>query len=210
MLNRDEINIVIDDLKFLEKTWLQSPSEGDVRRGSAILRRLLVEGILGQTWRALGFEREPKIFCQYIDLSNSPEIGDYASFIHSGGADNRGIICGGTLFFDLKTDYPGDTNIFRKELLGLSTFLQQTCMLVRNKPIKKADIIKYMANTKGGVHLGSSKARTREKELIKKIEARAKHMVIADMEACHYCLLSIGQELLKSDDFKLIISNQKV
>lgn len=56
---------VIEDLEWLlEEWWHNSPddlSAGALRRGSAALHLLLVQGLLGQAWRANGFVKEPKI-----------------------------------------------------------------------------------------------------------------------------------------------------
>ena len=42
-MNRAQIQTVVEDLEYLSSDWVKDISDPEVRRGSAILRRLLVE-----------------------------------------------------------------------------------------------------------------------------------------------------------------------
>jgi hypothetical protein len=56
---------VLEDIDFLwNEWWLGQPdglTEGHLRRGSATLRLLLVDGLLQRAWRHIGFERQPRL-----------------------------------------------------------------------------------------------------------------------------------------------------
>ncbi|WP_158010909.1 hypothetical protein [Tardibacter chloracetimidivorans] len=55
---------VAEDIEWLSKEWCtlyQPPSNAELRRGSAALRRLLVENALGHAWRKFGFEKQPHV-----------------------------------------------------------------------------------------------------------------------------------------------------
>ena len=63
----NDIQVVVEDLEYLRADWGGTISNPVVRRGSALLRRLLVENAYGNAWRALGFHGEPKV--RAVDLN---------------------------------------------------------------------------------------------------------------------------------------------
>ena len=67
-MNRAQIQTVIEDLEYLSSDWVKDISDPKVRRGSAILRRLLVEDAYGRAWRAIGLQQQPKVIA--VDIKN--------------------------------------------------------------------------------------------------------------------------------------------
>ena len=59
-MDNPSLRLVAEDLTFL-LTWGGRISTPDIRRGSATLRRLLIEGTYGNAWRAAGFLKEPTV-----------------------------------------------------------------------------------------------------------------------------------------------------
>jgi len=56
--------VVAEDIEHFQEWFERSPTSVDnamIRRGSATLRRLLVEDMAGQAWRQLGFRKSPTI-----------------------------------------------------------------------------------------------------------------------------------------------------
>src|SRR5689334_20976302 len=59
-----EFQPIAEDIRWLRESWWLNAialSGADIRRGSATLRKLLVQGELGLAWRACGFVREPTL-----------------------------------------------------------------------------------------------------------------------------------------------------
>ena len=53
-----------EDIEYLRETWSDGASDSDLRRGSALLRRFLVDGGNGTlvvVWHEVGFEGQPMI-----------------------------------------------------------------------------------------------------------------------------------------------------
>ena len=71
---------VAQDLEHLNDEWGPETSDPDIRRGSSVLRRLLVEDVYGAAWRAVGFSKQPKLIA--VDLWNCV-----------GGVDSASILC---------------------------------------------------------------------------------------------------------------------
>lgn len=61
------VKTVASDLRFLASTWGTRVDDDSLRRGSAQLRMLLVEGVLQRAWKSLGFNREPIIKAPYLE-----------------------------------------------------------------------------------------------------------------------------------------------
>jgi hypothetical protein len=65
--------------------------------------------------------------------------------------------------------------------------------------VNRREIIKYVANVKGGVHLGP-KARASEKELIKKMEKFEKKMTVHTTDGILVETVAIAQAVGSADD----------
>ena len=80
-MDAEALKIVADDLEYLAN-WGAEVSDGEIRRGSAVLRRLLVEDVYGAAWRAIGKQKQPTVIAvesktvvePYLSLSRSERL----------------------------------------------------------------------------------------------------------------------------------------
>src|SRR5262245_46635204 len=87
--------VVAADLNYIRQEWNESVEDDALRRGSTVLRRLLVEGDLQRVWRAVGFEREPTITCSTLQPVLKSEPLERIAFASAGGARYQGAeLCG--------------------------------------------------------------------------------------------------------------------
>ena len=61
IFNKEFLRVVAADLDYIIKEWGPEIDDDSLRRDCVVLRRLLVKDNLGQAWRAVGFEKQPKI-----------------------------------------------------------------------------------------------------------------------------------------------------
>jgi len=198
-LSRNEIKVIIEDIEYLRDHWSEGATDPELRRGSAVLRRLVVEKYLGHAWRAMGHDKDPKIVCTDLDYGFSGIDLSEIECALAGGALSNGIysacMCinkGGTA--------PDMKEGFLERELGLSNYDSSTCAIVQGKTITRSELIKYMANVKGGVHLGSSRARKKEQDVIKKVARLEGRFNAFNSDGLFFETLSIGQSLAKSPD----------
>ncbi len=102
---------VADDIDWLRSEWCvlhEPPSDADLRRGSAALRRLLVEDLIGDAWRHYGFERQPRVIgpdVQALAAANGFSM-NHIAWLVGGGACLNGIeaaMIGAVRAFNLTT-----------------------------------------------------------------------------------------------------------
>ncbi len=78
-MDRDSIIAVAEDLEYLA-TWSGNITDPEIRRGTAVLRRLLVEDAYGTAWRAVGKTRQPTLIAVDIDLM----VGEHGNRMANG------------------------------------------------------------------------------------------------------------------------------
>jgi len=206
MSESEKIKAVVEDLEYLQNNWFSSPKDSELRRGSAILRRLLVENEFGNAWRILGFLKEPNIIATNLD-----EILKYYDpkklvYAFAGGAISKGVIV------TLKILYEGDEQDTPKETIeklmhysySLCQFLSSATACFKGDVIRRRELIQYIANVKGGVHLGSRKKR--EEKLVRRVSKIEKQLYVFDNEGLYHEILSIGQCLAQSVDCRSLIN----
>jgi len=213
LLTKSELITVAEDLEYLQKAWKGGISDGEIRRGSAVLRRLLVEDIYGHAWRNCGYKKQPMIIApNLILILGNCNLADIKCAI-AGGGELGGFTSGGLVLMKgsgpppppLESDQPNkDTMQYQ---FPLNEYLETPCAVAEGKEIKRRELIKYMANIKGGVHLGSSKARERERNLIKKISKLEGIINHTQKDGLLFELLSIGQAVSRSEDARKLINS---
>ena len=212
------MRIVAADLRHISTEWNTDVNDDSLRRDCVILHRLLVEGNLGKAWRAVGFEKEPKILAPVLET-----IGDRkrADFIQAGGARYGGIeIRDLEVHFDnsLPNEYAkrGPVLYVKKEAshkrarkpLRLSQFLDDTCMIIEGIELSRRDLIIYVSNTLGGKHMEWEREFKEQPKRAAKfgaLDSVFKKMETADKESIYYELLSVGQALAASRDIHKLI-----
>ena len=59
--NKEFLRVVEADLRYLRDEWGNDIDDDSLRRNTPVLHRLLNEDHLGQAWRMVGIQKEPKI-----------------------------------------------------------------------------------------------------------------------------------------------------
>ena len=213
-MDRDSLVAVAEDLEYLG-TWGPNIPDADIRRGSAILRRLLVEDAYGTAWRAAGFERQPSLIavdfhCMLGTLPLQQVIAGLA-----GGARFRGMFFAGFI----NNRPPGVPDGFSQPLRAdgypcerpftLSELLKSPSGAVDGRPFERQNVIKYIANVKGGVHL-SAQQRNAEVKLVERMGKMERRLVVDGTEGLLFELVAIGQALGQSENAKTYIAHVRV
>jgi hypothetical protein len=210
-MDADDLHAVADDLKYLQDSWREGIGDGEIRRGSAVLRRLLVEDAYGTAWRAIGFEKESRLIAvDLLQLLGPRHIHDVAIGL-AGGAHLRGMQVAGLLV--MKGNYPpvnGSMQIAPDSFPGaheysLSEFLKSPSGAVDGHTFSRKEVIKYIANVKGGVHLGG-KQRKAEAKLVARLGKIDKQIMVQMSDGLLVEIVAIAQALAKSEHAKQFIA----
>src|SRR5690242_15815792 len=81
---------VANDLQWLRERWWMQPDSlagSEIRRESAALRILLVEDLIGKSWRHHGFCKEPIVFGPHAErlATNAGVLLEHAASLIVGG-----------------------------------------------------------------------------------------------------------------------------
>jgi hypothetical protein len=203
-MNAADIEVVAEDLEYLRTAFGPDISDPDIRRGSAVLRRLLVEGVFGNAWRSAGFERQPSLIAVDLDSVVGSE-GHKVVCAMAWGAHFRGVLMASPCTNDGSTPIGSATPPVRKDgypgerTFSLTDFLESTSGVTKQIRVNRREVIKYVANVKGGVHLGP-KAKASEQELIKKMEKFERIMSVNTTDGILVELVAIAQAVAFSGD----------
>jgi hypothetical protein len=211
-MDDESLVAVAEDLEYLSQ-WGPDITDPEIRWGSAVLRRLLVEDAYGQAWRAMGRSKQPNLIA--VDLE--AVIGTQAADVHlamAGGAFLRGakVACVTTSHRQLLTapspplrqdGYPGE------RLYSLSEFVGSLSGVADGRDFSRREVIKYIANIKGGVHL-SQLQRESERKLVAKMEKIDKKLTLLNSDSLLVELVAIGQAVGGSDDAKALSADIRV
>lgn len=228
---------VADDIEWFQKEWCTlyaPPSEADLRRGSAALRRLLIDGALQSAWRHYGFKGQPTISGPDLEAllaEHKTPLRHVVSLI-AGGATINGLqflMLGAARVDNPKTGVSADAeegfavSVFSvsrdarngpadggllhltEKPFSLNDYLGAPGAVRIGTAFKRRDIIQYFANYAGGVHLDGAKKKRRKKTEVYEHIAQLEKKIQADtMDGLYFELLSIGQALGKSADLKAL------
>lgn len=153
-------NSVADDLEYLGGAWPEGATEGELRRGSTILRRLLVAGDLV---KALRGHPEPKIRCLDLDNAIRPNPREAVFLVTLGPTRYNGQEFGQWLIYngnEPKTAPDRDTVIS----LDLTAYLDAPSLCFEGRDISRRSIIRYVANKLGGAHYDPERNRLGDEE----------------------------------------------
>lgn len=212
----DLIKIVSEDLDYLAEEWTQDIDDSSLRRASPVLRSLLIENQLMKVANILSEEINIMAPCisKYDVHMNDPSI----VFYQSGGAKYKGMEIQFLKHLnrakspeEIKADYEREkSSIGQNYPVKLSLFMKQISFIINGVKINREEVIKYIANKRGGAHYDSSRKtdRTGSKgELEKKyvlLDNIHESTSVADKNAVYYELLSIGQRLIASHDVQRV------
>lgn len=176
---------VLEDMDWLRDQWLLGDSDGltdgDIRRASAQLDLLLVQGLLGKAWRHYGFDKQPRICGPDVEalarekgfrlnLAGSVIAGGgrvagiNAAFLGSFRADNpiTGVRAdaeqGFRVVFTVIAGRAGAAEVSGPltPLVKRKWFLAEYCESIgavrRGTPITRREVIQFFRNYEGGAH----------------------------------------------------------
>lgn len=213
-MDHDSLIAVAEDLEYLSQ-WGSEITNAEIRRGTAILRRLLVEDAYGVAWRAIGELKQPIL--PAVDLSLL--LGEHSNqvvYALAGGALFRGIhmacmmLNKGNAALGGAPPEPIRSNGYPFErMFALSEYLSSLSGVVEGLSFNRREVIKYLANVKGGVHL-SAQQRKAEEKLIARLGKIEKKFMVHNTDGLLVEAVAIGQALGNSFDAKLFIEKVRV
>lgn len=211
----EELITVAEDLDYLKTAWAGNISDAEIRRGSAILRRLLVEKRMGQAWRDVGFEREPTILAGNLEAQLSGVDKSTIMVALAGGAKQQDWTVSAMLVLKLQSPEhePPGRNFSSEEMeaimahpFTLSQYVESECAVVQGQSVKRRELIKYMANVRGGVHLGNEiTGQKMEDSLIRRIRLLEGGVDAFQKNGFTFELLAIGQSVGNSPDTQKLV-----
>jgi hypothetical protein len=200
----DPYTSVAEDLDHLRTEWRSDPKPDVIRRGSAILRRLLVEGVIQSAWRHYGFARQPIILAPDLHLMVGRRPQDVEVAL-AGGATYGGMYTAGLTMMKgpehAKIPDDIDKSWLNARPWAMSEFMESVSAIVDGSVVKRREVIKYFANVEGGVHLErSSRVRRKEEEQVRRIRALEGRIKVHFADGLYFELLSIGQAVGQAPD----------
>jgi hypothetical protein len=157
----DELrDIVRADLDHLRDTWHWGMGIHAIRREAPVLRRLLVDngGDIARLWRAEDRPGQPMI-PNVFDLDRLPnfkglKFGTTETPIGGGGGKTQ---MGWMFVWEDAAMTPDVRQAVQQDppprVMSLRAYLEATCVVADEKPIRRDDLICYVANRRGGNHL---------------------------------------------------------
>ena len=224
---------VAEDIDHFQRVWCTiyvPPSDVELRWGVAALRRLLINGLLGRAWRAMGFEGEPTIPSPNVEgmLKRQDLKLEHVGGLIAGGGCVDGIeVCGlgmakvfnpetgkgadddegfAVSVFNFSRDARGELTVSEYDHLvrsptKLTAFLRSWSVIRRGEAISRQDVIQYFAKWAGGVHSEAERgADGPAPHPFDSIEELKGKVRALSMDGLDFELLSIGQLLGRSPD----------
>lgn len=215
-LDHDLIKIVLEDINYLTDEWSQDIDDPSLRRSSAVLRSLLIDGQLIKVANMLNEEISimAPLISKYEDELNDPSI----IFYQSGGAKYRKMEVQSLkqtnrvmTADEIRKNFEKQKDIIGQNYsLKLTKFMKQVSFVINGTKINREEVIKYIVNKRGGAHFDSSRKTEKSGsrgELERKftlLDVVHSGTIVADKNAVYYELLSIGQRLIGSQDVQRI------
>lgn len=156
---KEAVGPLIEDLAYLRDcVAIANVGRGELRRLSAVLRRLLIDG--RGDLRDIAAPRIGRINFVAPDLKSIYRLdrSEPLAFFASGGVSVFGVFVAATMVNEGRRapridDYHPDTRIE----MNFDTFLNQKILCLKGEWLTRAQAIKYIANIASGVHSGSDK-----------------------------------------------------
>ncbi len=191
----------------------------EVRIASSILRRLLYDGVLMATWNALGFSGQPSLEAVDLIAVLGKVPRRYVHYAYAGGAKLPGANhCGYVLFVIPKAEHEarGGPEVFVRELQGklapgstkvfpLDQFCVSPCAISGDNSVSRLELVRYVANKLGGVHLDAGRASWSDPLGAQQRFLDETHIRVGRFPAPYYEIISIAQNVARSDDTARII-----
>ena len=200
--------VVAEDLQYLKLDWNGNIGDAALRRGSTVLRRLLVEGDLQRAWKQSGLPNEPHIPAFIIEPALSLFDEKRIVFATAGGA----VHGGGQMTGQVMLDYAASREELERHCalglptatLGLRRFSEGTCIAIRNLRITRRHVVKYVANKLGGAHHDAKRGKDHEESLYATLDQFRDNLLLLGKPLVYFELLSIGQAVGNAPDIEAL------
>ena len=211
MLPRDQlVQVVAEDLEYIRDEWNEQIDDPALRRGSVVLRRLLVENGIQRAWKRSGFPREPTVHASALSDIVGSAPRDRIQFASAGGARFRGVAVGGVLMANYKMPEDEVPKLDKAgppgEDIGLRRFTESPVAVIDGKEIVRRVLIKFIANKLGGAHYDGSRATRGEVSLYRHLDRATKQIKVLGKPVVYFELLAVGQQLAQSTDIARLIA----
>lgn len=203
-MNSELIEDTIDDLRNLRDVLNNGPSQGDVRRTTATMRRLLIENCLGQVWGLLGNAGLPGVKTNRF----VPGLGgvpiDHVELATAGGFVGEGAALFSTSV--LNTIHPDRGRMTEPVTLPLDRYMLETMMIVDGARIRRKQVIRYIANKQRGVHHDEGRGKRKWEISFPYLDRAFSQYQILESNVVLGIIRGLGQELTSSPDIQGIIN----
>lgn len=188
--------MVRSDLAWLARTFENgSRDHDDLRRASAVVRRLLVDGALQQARKQLRAEAQARLAVypleQMLDLSDVDGI----TLVAASGCRIEHRQLGP---FSMNADQFEIPTPLEMDWLPLPRFMKSRCLVANGLAVTRQEVVKYIANKLGGVHFQTSRGGTRD-GYIQHLEELDGFLIMKPLSVVHLTLLSIIQAVVSSE-----------
>lgn len=188
--------MVRSDLAWLVREFEHGTRDRDeIRRSSAVVRRLLVDGSLQQGRKAARADGQARMsvypLSQALDLSNLADVRLFAA----AGCQIEQRFFGPLSLGPQHLAMPSPAQV---QFLPLPKFMKAPCMVANGTAITRNQVIKYVANKLGGVHFDASRQRKGD-EYIEQLEALDGFLIVKPVSVVDLTLLSVIQAMISSE-----------
>lgn len=202
------LEVVTSDLQYLKANWTPEVDDHSLRRGSTILRMLLVEGNLQRAWKSVGMKGKPTIIAPRLEvlLDGKDKSSIVAAF--AGGGEYKGIyVALGVINRGSKAArYSPQDSKPTEHPFGLREFMESCGVFLNGEKIKRRDVVKYVANKLGGAHLDFTRKDAGRDHVYVLLDTVGPLFQVLDKGIVYYELLSIGQLLIRSPDIQVFMN----
>lgn len=199
----DILSVVRDDIRYLRTNWWRDMADADLRRGSTVVRRLLVDGELQRAWKAAGFTGQPLVQASSLSGIITQVPLQRIAFASAGGARFKGLEVRGAIVINyamtLREIQELQAEGMPDEMFRLRDYVEAPAVIVESQKIPRRVVIKYIANKLGGAHHDPRRGRGLEEHMFRLLD-KAATIQVAEKKAVYFELLSAGQAVVSSHD----------
>jgi hypothetical protein len=163
------------------------------------LHLLLIDGLLGQAWRAAGFQKQPVILAPRLEAYLEADTNSSILNAMAGGGTYEDVECMFAIFqkgAEL-TPAPGPPDVIGFYPFKLSSYLESIGLVLAGRRIKRREVVKYVSNKLGGKHFDTRRS---PGDPYVHLDRYGEAFDIGGKKAIYFELLSIGQRVVRSPD----------
>lgn len=201
---KDLCRTVAEDIEYVAGEFGPSITTAALRRGSNVLRRLLVYDDFLKARKAAGIPGKPVVEAPrgevFLEIPGHSKV----AVVVAGGGEYAGIEAALAVINAGGHPIPLPPGVNPLgHVFGLGEFLNSIGIYVEGLRIRRRDIISYVANKLGGTHLDTRRS-GKIKNKFEALDRNADRLQIGDVpsvngkNAVYFELLSIGQLFAKS------------